>query len=86
MQSENVTFSREYECLAKIGIRKRSHQCYWETRSNVKAGQHEPTQTDNQRQKYMEKNLTHLLLLILAVNRQIDLIQVNDCDDICDPK
>ena len=47
------TFSREYDCLAKIGIRKRS-RCYWETRSNVN-GQHEPTQTDNQRQKYMRK-------------------------------
>ncbi len=57
------TFSREYDCLAKIGIRKRSH-CYWETRSNVK-GQHEPTRTDNQRQKYMNK--IHLLLRILAV-------------------
>ena len=58
------TFSREYDCLAKIGIRKRSH-CYWESRSNVK-GQHEPTRTDNQRQKYM-KTKTHLLSRILAV-------------------
>ena len=59
------TFSREYDCLAKIGLRKRLH-CYWETRSNVKLkGQHVPTGTDNQRQKYMKK--THLLLRILAV-------------------
>ena len=57
------TFSCEYDCLAKIGIRKRS-QYYWETRSNVK-GQHEPTRTDNQRQKIYEK--THLLLQILAL-------------------
>ena len=59
-------FSREYDCLAKIGtkeLRKRS-RCYWEIRSNVK-GQHAPTQTDNQRQKYMKQN--HLLLQILAV-------------------
>ena len=57
------TFSREYDRLAKIGIRERSHW-YWETRSNVK-GQQEPTRTDNQRQKYMNK--IHLLLRILAV-------------------
>ena len=37
-------FSREYDCLAKIGIRKRSH-CYWETRSDVK-GQDAPTQNN----------------------------------------
>ena len=58
------TFSREYDCLAKIGIRKPRSHCYWETRSNVK-GQHEPTRTDNQRQKYMNK--IHLLLRILAL-------------------
>ena len=56
-------FSREYNCLAKIGIRKHS-QCYWETRSTIK-GQQEPTRTDNQSQKYMKKN--RLLLWILAV-------------------
>ena len=52
MQSENV--QSEYDCLVKIGVRKRSH-CYWETRSNVK-GQHAPTRSDNQRQKYMKNN------------------------------
>ena len=56
------TFSCEYDCLAKIGIRKRSH-CYWETRS--KGNTDELTRTDNQRQKYVKK--THLLLQILAV-------------------
>ena len=63
------TFSRKYDCLAKIGVRMRSH-CYWETRSNVK-GQHEPTRSDSQRPKlYGEnknKNKTHLFLRILAV-------------------
>ena len=49
--------------LPKSALRKRS-RCYWETRSNVK-GQHVPTRTDNQRQKYMKK--THLLLRIFAV-------------------
>ena len=53
----------ENTVLPKLALRKRSC-CYWETRSNVK-GQHSPTRTDNQRQKYMKK--THLLLLILAV-------------------
>ena len=58
-------FSREYDCLAKIGKRKRSH-CYWETRSNVK-GQHAPTRTDkaDKIMKIYEKN--HLLLRISAV-------------------
>ena len=45
--------SREYDCLAKIGM-KEVFTLYWKTRSNVK-GQHAPTQTDNQRQKYMKK-------------------------------
>ena len=58
------TFSRAYDCLAEIGVWKRSH-CYWETRSNVK-GQHEPTRSNNERPKYFGKK-THLLLRILAV-------------------
>ena len=40
--------------LPKSALRKRS-RCYWETRSNVK-GQHAPTRTDNQREKYMKKS------------------------------
>ena len=61
MQSENVESSTII--LPKSALRKRSH-CYWEARSDVK-GQHALTRTDNQRQKYMEKN--HFLLQILAV-------------------
>ena len=61
------TLSREYDCLAKIGIRKRS-RCYWETRSNVK-GQHEPTGTDRDKNiwKKTHTQKTHILLRILAV-------------------
>ena len=53
MQSENVESVVSTIVLPKSALRKRS-RCYWETRSNVK-GQHAPTRTDNQRQKYMKK-------------------------------
>ena len=82
MQSENV--QSEYDCLVKIGVRKRSH-CYWETRSNVK-GQHAPTRSDNQRQKYMKNNNKNSPFVAdFGCNRQI-WISFNDCDDICGPK
>ena len=53
------TLSRECDCLAKIGTKEAF------TLLLEKKGQHAPTQTDNQRQKYMKK--THLLLRIFAV-------------------
>ena len=58
------TFSREYDCLAKIGIRKRSH-CYLGQTS--KGNTDEPVRTDNQKQKYMMEKKNHILLRILAV-------------------
>ena len=48
------TLSREYDCVAKIGAAKAFTVVTGETRSNIK-GQHAPTRTDNQRQKYMKK-------------------------------
>ena len=47
------TLSREYDCLAKFGT-KEAFTLLLGVRSNVK-GQHAPTRTDNQRQKYMKK-------------------------------
>ena len=55
------TLSREYNCLAKIGTKEALTLFL---RNYVK-GQHAPTQTNNQREKYMKK--THILLRVLAV-------------------
>ena len=53
--------------LPKSVLRKRS-RCFWEARSNVK-GKHAPTQTDNQRQKYMKKTLTFCCGFLAVIGR-----------------
>ena len=55
------TLSHEYDCLAKIGTK----EAFTLLLGNYVKGQHAPTQTDNQREKYMQK--TQILLQILAV-------------------
>ena len=72
------TLSREYDCLAKIGIRKRS-RCYWETKSKGNMSRFELTIKGGKKMK----QLTFCCRFWL--NWQI-WISFNDCDDICDPK
>ena len=62
LQSKIVrTLSCEYDCLVKISIK----EAFTSLLENYIKRQCVPTQTDNQRQKYMKN--THLLLRILAV-------------------
>ena len=55
------TLSCEYDCLSKIATK----EAFMLLLGNQVKGQYAPTQTDNQRQKYMGEN--HILLRILAV-------------------